>query len=319
MSDHPPVAAQKPAEADGAAASAGGKMKLKFKMPSLAFLSKIEAAAEKISDKLEGLEEKTWVKRVLPEGGFRPELLVYGFFAFACIGLVGFGGWAYHFSARSPEQIFEEIKQERVAKNEARLKLEHQGESGTEEVAAEGGEGKKEEGHGESHGAGLFVSRSPIPQEIVERQDGVMEPGHDLVDPDIKELRSFEQSISGKDIKVQKPYRFVELPAIQTGTKMGTGEGGLVSARIVLEIDTPEAEQEVLKSLTNYQSRVTSLVSEWTREEFFDQSDDGTSETRKPASERALFQFKTLLQSEINKSLHEGHVTDVLIYDWQIH
>jgi flagellar basal body-associated protein FliL len=189
--------------------------------------------------------------------------------------------------------------------------VDEQEEGHGEEHAAEEGHGEAKEG-GEGHGGGgeggghegggaVTIFKNPIPKEIRKRRDGVMEAGHDLVDPDIKTTRGLA-SILKEDLKVNKQYRFVNFPELMAGTSPQEAISGKVITKISLELDSYEGENEVRQRTIEFQGLISSLISERKRD------------TLKTFSGRAS--LKADIQREINHQLKKGRVTDVLLVDF---
>lgn len=212
---------------------------------------------------------------------------------FACLGifaiLMGTTFWLVH-STREAHHPVNPLEEEELAAN-------HEG--GEHGEAKGEGHGEGAEAHGEGHeGAQVNIFQNPIPKEIRRRRDGVMESGHDLVDPDIKSLRGLA-SILSDEVKVTKAYRFIEFPEIMAGTRANEAISGKVLTTISVEADSLESEQEVRARLVEFQGLIASMISERKRDAL--RTMDGRSA------------LKMDIQREINHKLKKGHVTDVLL------
>ncbi len=154
------------------------------------------------------------------------------------------------------------------------------------------------ESHGaEGEGGGLIQIARDIPKEILDRRDGQMEEGHDLVEPEISETRGLASLIKNPPAPVELT-RFVTLEEIFSGTKIGKRAGGAVITEIVLEVTNFEAEQEALLLKSQFRSIIASMASEFQQEEL------------KTFKGKAA--LKARIQKELNLRMHKGRVKDVL-------
>lgn len=154
-------------------------------------------------------------------------------------------------------------------------------------------------GHGEEGGGGAsIIAQNPIPKIIRKRQDGRMEPGHDLVDPEIKADRGLASLMKG-DVSANLGSRFVELPEVVSATRaMGKSFAGKFIATIFVEVGTYEAQQEVIQRRTELKGVVDSLVAERTRD--YVKTPEGMAELKRD------------VLRELNHLLQHGRITDVL-------
>jgi|GEM_PF-1304952 len=142
-----------------------------------------------------------------------------------------------------------------------------------------------------------------IPRSIVQRQDGVPEDGHDLVDPEIEGSRGLasilKDAASAKEaVEVRMPYRFVVLEEIFGASRAGTEDTANVIAEIGLEVSNLDAQKEVLAHQVELRSAVASLISEQ------------TGSSLKTFEGKA--KLKKKIMDEINHRIVQGRVTDVL-------
>jgi flagellar basal body-associated protein FliL len=155
----------------------------------------------------------------------------------------------------------------------------------------------------QEHGEGIDLMGLPkiYPKEILEARDGIPEPGHDLVDPDPNKDRGVASLLS-EDLKVELPYRFVEVTDIMTSTRLEKTGEGILMADIVLEVSTKTAQNEVERRKTEIRSMISSLIAERSKERL--------------TNFKGMAALKTDIQREVNHRLRDGQVTDVLFKNY---
>ena len=150
---------------------------------------------------------------------------------------------------------------------------------------------------------GPVIGAEAIPESIQDRQDGKREEDYDLVDPEITQ----EKGIAGfleKDLEVSVGFRTVDIQEIVSGSRMGNVVDAMVYLDVVFEVETHEAQKEIESRKTEIKALVSGLVGSFSAE--FLRSVEG-KETLK------LEIFK-----EMNRILHSGRVTDVLLANFMI-
>ncbi|MBS1985241.1 MAG: flagellar basal body-associated FliL family protein [Bdellovibrionales bacterium] len=176
---------------------------------------------------------------------------------------------------------------------------EPEGDHGGEHGGGEGHGGGHEGGHeagAEGHEGGF--ARNPIPKSIRARQDGIPEEGHDLVDPDITATRSLASVLKDSELKVKLPHVFVDVPEIIAATRASGGFSSKVVVSTTIEVDSNEAQRELLERKVEIQALISSLISEVKGEAL--------------KTPEGIADFKLAIQREINHMLKSGKVIDVL-------
>jgi flagellar basal body-associated protein FliL len=175
--------------------------------------------------------------------------------------------------------------------------------------AEEHGDGHGEHAEASGHGEevdplGLY---QVIPRSIVQRQDGVPEEGHDLVDPEISEGRSIASILKDANKTEELTIvrnRYVMLDEIFASTRAGVQEAANVIAEIGVEVNSLEAQDEVLARKIELRAAVASLISE----------QDGTLLRTFEGKAR----LKKQIMDDVNHRIPKGRVTDVLFQSFVI-
>jgi hypothetical protein len=165
--------------------------------------------------------------------------------------------------------------------------------------AEEHGDGHGEHAEASGHGEevdplGLY---QVIPRSIVQRQDGVPEEGHDLVDPEISEGRSIASILKDANKTEELTIvrnRYVMLDEIFASTRAGVQEAA----------NALEAQNEVLARKIELRAAVASLISE----------QDGTLLRTFEGKAR----LKKQIMDDVNHRIPKGRVTDVLFQSFVI-
>lgn len=170
--------------------------------------------------------------------------------------------------------------------------------------------------HGDAHGGGhdapaadqggghsLMGETSPLPDSVRERQDGVEEPGHDLVDPDLEYTRGLV-SVLSEELQVDRAYRFVSLPPVMASMKQNDGEGGTFYAEVVLQVSSYDTEKDILKRKQELSGVISSLISQKNRTQL--------------STFRGVASLKNDIQTEMNHLVSKGAVKDVLFNTYHV-
>jgi flagellar basal body-associated protein FliL len=156
--------------------------------------------------------------------------------------------------------------------------------------------------HDSSHasdeaGSGSILTQAAIPKSILDRQNGKLEEGQDLVEPQIQKNRSLSALVKS-EILVEGPPKYVNLFEIIAASKGSKKGDAVVLGDFVLVMSDYEAQVEAQNKETQLKALVGSLISDLDREEL--------------RSFRGKAALKTAIQREINHQLTKGHVKDIL-------
>ncbi len=144
---------------------------------------------------------------------------------------------------------------------------------------------------------------SKIPKSILERRKGELEPGHDLIEPEIESTRSISSFLKS-DLKVDLGARYIELDEIFTSLRSGKSYDGKLILNVSLEVNSTEIKTEIEKRSTEIRSLIASLASEHQKERIM------TTE--------GILEFKEEIYREIALLVGSGKVTDVLITSFTV-
>ena len=170
-----------------------------------------------------------------------------------------------------------------------------------EHAAAEGA-------HGGGHGASeqeeqAVLGGSKIHKSVLARRDGHIEPGHDLIEPDIESTRSIA-SLLKNELKVDFGARYVELPEIFTSLRDGVAYDGKLILNIALEVNSTEAKVEIEKRSTEIRSLISAVASERQKQSML--------------TTKGILSFKEEVFREIALLVGAGKVSDVLITNYNV-
>ena len=171
---------------------------------------------------------------------------------------------------------------------------ENPGESEHEETAEVADE---HEGHGEGESQEAVFTQNPIPKEIRDRQDGEMESGHDLVDPEIEKTRGLASMLKD-DLKVDYAPKIVEMREIVAGVREGKARQGVVLTDVVISVNTLEGQKELIEKQTEIKSLISSIVGEMQESDL--------------KNFKGMAELKIDIQREVNHQMTKGQVVDVL-------
>lgn len=142
------------------------------------------------------------------------------------------------------------------------------------------------------------ITQNAIPQSIRDRQDGQIEPGQDLIEPEIESTRSIA-SVMKDGLQVEGPPKYVELTDILAGARSTAQGDAVMIGEIVLVMSNFEGQTEAGEKTTELKALVSSLVADFTKEEL--RSFQGKSK------------LKAQIQQEVNHVLTKGQVKDILL------
>jgi flagellar basal body-associated protein FliL len=150
---------------------------------------------------------------------------------------------------------------------------------------------------------GPVIGADSIPKSIRERQDGERDSDYDLADPEITQ----EKGLAGlleNDLEVSVGFRTVDVQEIVSGSRMGNVVDAMVYLDVVFEVETHKAQKEIEARRTEIKALVSGLVGSFSAEYL-----------RSVEGKEAL---KLEIFNEMNRILHDGRVTDVLLANFMI-
>ncbi len=185
-------------------------------------------------------------------------------------------------------------------KNHASVPSDHEDSHGSE-MADEHAEA------GAPHGAEapeeVVLGGPKIPKKVLAAQDGQMEEGHDLVEPQIEAARDIASLIKS-DLKVSLGSRYVKVPEVYTSLREGRRQDGMLSLNLSFEVKSMDVQNEVERRGTEIQSMVSSMASERAKQDML--------------TTQGLLRFKTDLLREVNLMLGSGKISDVLVTEFNV-
>lgn len=202
-------------------------------------------------------------------------------------------------SAAKPESGLHESADEGDEHDEASEEQEVHGANESEHASEKGSEHGSESKGGEDQEEDLsIITQNAIPKSILDRQDGQISPGQDLVEPQIENTRSLA-SVLKDELQVEGPPKYVELTELLAGSRGGDSGDSVMIGEIVLVMNNYPGQQEASGKITELKALVSSIVADLTKEEL--RSFEGKT------------RLKIQIQREVNHLITKGQVKDVLL------
>ena len=166
------------------------------------------------------------------------------------------------------------------------------------------GEGGHEGGHGEASDGTIKLGENPIPDEVMNRKNGIPAAGYDLNEPQKSIFSRTLASDSGKALEVKVGNYYVLFDTIYGNARVGNDSEGALILSLNLEVDNFLARGEVDSRKQEFTGLINTVLYQFQKD--FLLTHEGKMELKKK------------IQDELNHKMKTGRIVDVLFSEIQM-